>query len=1070
MSTRPVSWLICFSILTAVMSHPQETEASLSQSASKPGNHTSQTYGGVPLMFEANQGQANSHVKFLSHGNGYSVFLTASGMVLALPTSESSLPKDSTSLAENRNYLLRPTVLQRQKLFQSRRSSLVTIDLVGTAANVSMKGEDPLSTKVNYFIGRDPSKWQRNVPTYRTIRYSGVYPGIDLVYYGKNHTLEYDFEVTPGADPTKIEFSISGAEAVNIDSNGNLVLAIGKTTLLFQVPIIYQVADGARVPVAGSYVLRDATHVGFSIAVHDETRPVVIDPVLVYSTFIGGSSDDFSAGIAVDSSGHAYVVGLTDSPDFPLAAIGPYDPTMPKIYLAKLDPTGSTLIFADYFGGTTGNDGVSGVALDSLGNAYVTGTAASTDFPVVNAYQSMLSGSEDAFLAKFPADGSSISFSTYLGGSATAYGKGVAVDSQGEAVIAGITQSTDFPIVNAFQSSISSDQFGDWGEYGFITKFAADGQSLVYSSYLGGSNLSVSSGAGYFPQTDIMGLVVDSLGNAYVTGFTTTTNFPVTSGAFLTTYTAPVLGSTGFVSKFTNSGSISYSTYLPGPYNPGLLYGITVDSNGSAYVTGGDLTNQFPVTNKNICDPSVTNCAGSIVVKLDPTGSNLIYSTYVSTDNQMVATNIAVDESGNAFIGGSAYQFELVNPIEGLTGGQEVFIAEIDPAATTVLMATCLCGQQDDFLSGLVLDSSGALYVAGFTDSADFPVTQLAFQTLWAGGYDSFVAKIDPASNAPAATMGPSALQFGSQNVGSTSVAVTSVLRNMGSAALTIVSKNATGDFAETDDCGAVIAPASMCTFSITFTPTASGNRTGTLTIVDDAQGSPHTVALSGTGTGVASVSISPTFLRFQPTSIGRKGNSRVITLANTGSSDVFVHGMSVRGDFAAISYCKKVPAHGTCAVQVQFAPRASGIRKGSLQFNDSSGATQIVPLRGLGTDFSVSLENGVVAVRPGEVANYGLLVAPVAGPFLDKVSFTCVAAPAFSKCRVHPESEVPAENPQSVTVTLMTAGPSQYGPTASSSTVSLGSKTIPFGEYSFDVIARSGPIRHATKLNLIVH
>ena len=257
-------------------------------------------------------------------------------------------------------------------------------------------GEQPLSTKVNYFIGRDPSKWRRNVSTYSKIRYRSVYPGIDLVYYGSNHRLEYDFDLAPGADASQILFAVKGTDAMKVDASGDLVLSKGARELRFQTPVLYQEINGARARVPGTYVLRDSTHVGFEVGSYDITKPLVIDPVLVYSTFLGGSGDDFSNGIAVDSSGDAYVVGLTDSPNFP-ASIGSYNPTQFRMFLTKLDPTGSSLLFANYFGGTSGGDEAYAVALDSSGNAFVTGDATSSDFPVVNAYQSFACSGAPAF-------------------------------------------------------------------------------------------------------------------------------------------------------------------------------------------------------------------------------------------------------------------------------------------------------------------------------------------------------------------------------------------------------------------------------------------------------------------------------------------------------------------------------------------------------------------------------------------------------------------------------------------------------------------------------------------------
>ncbi len=981
-------------------------------------------------------------------------------------------------------------------------------------------GEQPLSTKVNYFIGRDPSKWRRNVSTYSKIRYRSVYPGIDLVYYGSNHRLEYDFDLAPGADASQILFAVKGTDAMKVDASGDLVLSKGARELRFQTPVLYQEINGARARVPGTYVLRDSTHVGFEVGSYDITKPLVIDPVLVYSTFLGGSGDDFSNGIAVDSSGDAYVVGLTDSPNFP-ASIGSYNPTQFRMFLTKLDPTGSSLLFANYFGGTSGGDEAYAVALDSSGNAFVTGDATSSDFPVVNAYQSTLSGSTDAFLVKFSADGSSIIYSTYLGGSNSQFANSVSVDPAGEAVIAGVTQSTDFPLFNACQSSISADQFGDWGVYGFLTKFAANGTPLVYSTYLAGNTLNTGSCTGCFPDSEIMGVVTDASGNAYVTGNTSTTNFPVTSSALTTTFPGYSLSSVGFVSEYDTSGVIVYSTYLGG-LSSTFLNAIAVDTTGSAYVTGFDIANDsFPIVTTSICDPSVAACNGAIIAKLDPT----VYSTFLGTSNNMEGQAIQVDASGDAFIVGSDVQFDLSNPIEGYAGGNgDVVIAEIDPTATTLLMATFLGGQGwEAAADSLALDTHGAVYVTGVTQSLDFPVTQSALQTTLGGQTDAFISKIDPATNAPGVAMAPHSLQFASQVVGTTSAAQTTVLRNMGSTSLTISTKTAGPDFAETDDCGGTLAAASFCTFTVSFTPSASGPFTEALTITDNAQGSPHVVTLTGAGAAAAkSVTITPSSLTFPPSPVGAASATQTITFTNGSNAAVVVSRIQLTGSFTlANNNCGTVLPQGTCTVQAGFVPTSSGPQTGTLRFVDSaSGSPQVVALGGSGTDFVTSPVVNQATVRPGGIATYQLNVSPAGGAYSSAVTFACSGAPAFSTCTVSPGSIIPGGNSSTVSVSVTTSGlsaqmrgvPAKRGGLLaywlSSSLAVFGvlmlsaknpgksrrhvaaavifmllllvgcggtgrspvvSNTTPPGTYNLSVVATSGTLQHVTKLTLIV-
>ncbi len=1131
MQTKRVACVALSLILTVLTSRAQERSIPASPGlASFGGGRIRSNYGNVPLMFEANQGQTDSQVRFLSHGSGYSVFLTAGGMVLALQASETTSSADFVPApAAKRIHPGFSPIRQQARIARQRKSTVLAIDLAGAAANPTIVGEQPLSTRINYFIGRDPSKWRRNIPTYSQIRYKNVYPGIDLVYYGNNHQVEYDFDLAPGANAANIQFSVKGADALSVDSAGNLVLSKGPTQMLFQMPIIYQVINGTRAPVGGKYVLRDATHVGFSVASHDSTKPMVIDPVLVYSTFLGGSADDFSNAIAVDSAGDAYVTGITDSPNFPKATLGSYTSNQFRAFLVKFNPAGSGLIFADYFGGTTGNDEAAALALDSSGNAYVTGSASSSDFPVVNPYQSTLSGAQDAFLAQFSADGSTLTYATYLGGSNSQFATSVSVDSAGEAVIAGITQSINFPMVSAFQSSVSADQFGDWGEYGFVTKFVANpagiSGSLAYSTYLAGSTLNASSCTSCSPDTQILGVATDGSGNAYLTGFTTTSNFPVTSGAYATTSPGSSLSDVGFVSKLTSAGGLAYSTYLGG-FTSSFLNAIAVDSSGDAYVTGYDMANDgFPnvIPTTSICDPSVSACNGAIIAKLDPTGASLVYSTFLGTSNNMAGQAIQVDASGDAFIVGSDIGFDLANPIEAYAGNGDVVVAEISPSATNLLMATFLGGQGWEAASGLALDGSGAVYVTGVTQSPDFPVTQSAFQTGLGGQTDAFIAKIDPTTSAPAVSMGPSSLQFGNQNVATTSAPQTSILRNMGSAALTISGKTTGADFAESDDCGATVPAASFCTFTVAFTPTTSGSLVEALTITDDATGSPHAVTLSGTGiSGPHYFRILPVSLGFSSSPVDSVTTSQSVTVTNTSNAPLNISGVQVTGDFAATgSNCGIIAANGTCTVRVSFTPRSAGIRAGTLRLVSSGTSSPQVMLSGSGVDFVSVPTNTRATVKAGGSATFQLNVGSVGGSFSNLVSFSCKGAPALSTCTVSPSSITPGSNTSTVAVTVKTTGAvaqnrtpgdtrgrflaawmfgqmgifgvlvvgaknrRKFRPYAASAVVgmllllvgcglggtqqSVVSNTTPQGSYSLSVVASSGNLQHVTKLLIIV-
>src|SRR5579864_1642711 len=627
---------------------------SLAQSSPTPArNSTSanQGYGRLPLTFEANGGQTNRQAKFISRGQGYTAFLTVDGMVLSLRTHQAD--PGSVTPASKR------TTLQFR--------------LLGAAKNVTIVGENQKPGRANYFIGNDRTKWHTNVPTYGQVRYKNIYPGIDLVYYGSNRQLEYDFAVSPGADPGKIHFQILGARQINVGSDGDLILDTGSGELHFKAPIVYQEANGQRLAVNGGYVIDDTTHISFRLSQYDANKPLVIDPVLLYSTYLGGSGNDQPGSIAVDSAGSVYIVGSTDSTDFPLAALGSSDLGSPHVFIAKLDPTGSNLVYADYLGGSNQDYGYA-IALDATNNVYVTGSTASSDFPVVNAFQPTYPGSYNAFLTSISADGSSLLYSTYFGGNGSDIPSGIAVDASGDMLITGITSSTNLPVANAYQSTVSANQGGMYGYYGFLTKFTPDGSSLVYSTYFGGNtNVPLSCGPSPCwtqPDSFINGMALDLAGNAYVAGYTNTYNFPVTSGAYLTTNSVQQNDTVSFLSKFSPAGGLQYSTYF---YDPNGfetdITAVAVDNSGSAYVTGLTFGNgTFPITSTGICDPAVygSGCNYAFVTKFDSAASTLLYSTYLGPNNVSTPQAIALDANNNAYILASttSASFTTVNGVE----------------------------------------------------------------------------------------------------------------------------------------------------------------------------------------------------------------------------------------------------------------------------------------------------------------------------------------------------------------------------------------------------------------------
>jgi beta-propeller repeat-containing protein len=682
--------------------------------------HPSESYGKLPLQFEANRGQTAKEVQFLSRGPGYSLYLTSGEAVLVL----------SKSGADAKRVALR-------------------MSLVGAARKPVVSGLEELPGKANYFIGKDRSKWRTNVPTYAKVHYRKVYPGIDLVYYGNQRELEYDFVVAPGADPKKIVLGFKGADKLEIDAQGDLVLHATGGEIRQHKPILYQEIDGVRQVISGGYVRRSANRVGFKVAAYDTTRPLVIDPVVLsYSTYLGSSGSDGGAGIAVDTGGNAYVTGSTSSIDFPItagasqaSASGTSD-----AFVTKLNPDGSALIYSTYLGGS-GSDGAAGIVVDAAGAAYLTGGTDSIDFPTTaGAFQATFAGGGafggDAFVAKLDPTGSALVYSTYLGGSGSDGGAGIAVDAGGNAYVTGLTTSPNIPTTaGAFQRAFAStDAFN---ADAFVAKLDPRGCTLVYSTYLGGS--SFDSGTA---------IALDAAGNAYVTGSTQSSNFPTTAGSFqAASVSVNTFNSDAFVTKLDPGGSaLIYSTYLGGGSDDGG-FGIAVDATGAAYVIGRTNSFDFPATAGAVQPVSTNSLYDAFVTKLVPAGSALAYSARLGGGANDVGSGIAVDADGNAYVIGATFSDNFpttpgaFQPLH--VGGWDVFFAKIHPSGSLLLYSTYLGGSGpvpqhgdgQDQGQGIAVDSAGSAYLTGYTVSSNFPTTPGVFQPALASPSDAFVAK-----------------------------------------------------------------------------------------------------------------------------------------------------------------------------------------------------------------------------------------------------------------------------------------------------------------------------------------
>ncbi len=622
-------------------------------------------FGGSPLFFVPNAGQADSKALYYARSEGGTIWLTRDGLVFG-------------------------------------RSAASRLIFRNANPDVRLRAEDPTGYCVSYFYGRDESEWRTGIPTTRAVRYENIYDGIDLRVYGTGRRVEYDWIVKPGARPDQIRLAYEGVLRTGLDREGNLAVETPESRILHSKPTAYQVVGNRRRSVEATFRATDKGEYGFAVGVYDASRELVLDPlVLVASTYLGGSDSDFASATALDPTGAVYVAGYTLSADFP-----PTVQTLPRldVFVTKFAPGGRSLVYSAFFsyGRFAEMCGMS-MAVDAKGSAYLTGKTESRHFPVKNAFQTTLKGGWDAFILKLAPSGKSLAYSSYLGGAGAECGFGLAVDGSGAAYIGGWTSSRDFPVKNAYQTS------GGGGHPDcFITKVAASGKSLVYSTYLGSTGSSVCAG-----------LAVDGAGAAYITGQTVSHAFPVKS-AFQKAFGGG--GTDAFISKLSPAGdSLVYSSYLGGSgYDTG--WAVAVDGTGAAYLAGAT-NGSFPV--KNAFQKTRKGGYDGFVAKAAPDGKSLVYASYLGGRGNEQALRIAVDASGAAYVAGStgSLDFPVKNPYQGsLKGSLDGFLAVVAPQGQSLSLSTLLGGIYRDICSGIALDGQGSIYLAGETNSPDFPV------------------------------------------------------------------------------------------------------------------------------------------------------------------------------------------------------------------------------------------------------------------------------------------------------------------------------------------------------------
>ncbi|MEP7341654.1 MAG: SBBP repeat-containing protein [Acidobacteriota bacterium] len=693
-----------------------------SQSISQPDEATLQrltaAYAKSPLRFEANQGQMDKEVKFISQGDGYTLFLTSSEAVLALR--QKSDPRSATG---GRGSLART----------ARNFNPLRLRLIGGNKTAEVKGLDQLPTTANYFTGDDPARWRVNVPNYAKAEYQDVYPGVNLVYYGNQGQLEYDFIVSPGTDPGQIRLAFDGAKSLKLDANGDLIVCMPGGEMRQHRPVVYQEINGQRRSVSGEYVIR-GDEVRFAIGDYDHSLSLTIDPVLAYSTFLGGSRQDSGQSIAVDAAGNAYIAGYTESLDFPAVnQMIPVINTSLKVLVIKLNATGSGApVYTTLVGGRY-DDWANAIAVDAAGNAYVTGRVSSTSFPIFptgpagSAAQPKKAGNDDAFVLKLNPVGNQLLYSTFLGGSGTDEARGIAVDAAGNAYVAGQTISSNFPLKNAMLSNLRTSD-------AFVTKVNPTGTQFIYSTYLGGSG-----------RDDALGVAVDAKGSAYVTGYSDSDDFP--SATWLPARRAGH-EEDAFVAKVNPAGNgLVYATLLSGSRDD-RGRAIAVDSAQQVCVTGTTISTDFPLM--NAIQKNYGGNQDAFVARLSASGRQLVQSTYLGGSLRDAGNGIALDPADNVYVAGLTWStnFPVAKPIQPNNRGKgDAFVTKFNSALTRLEYSTYLGGgthkgSSADEAFGIAVDSSGTAYITGQAASPDFPTAGPLQAEIRADWQDVFVAKL----------------------------------------------------------------------------------------------------------------------------------------------------------------------------------------------------------------------------------------------------------------------------------------------------------------------------------------
>jgi hypothetical protein len=720
-------------------------------------------FGKLPLSFEENQGQTAREVRYLSHGSGYELFLTPQEAVLALNDSF------RLDLSPRHRFATLLALRKARQAGEMRQLTAVRLRFEGGNPDPQIAGTGEMPGKANYFIGNDPQKWHTDVPAYARVKYTGIYPGIDLVFYGNQRRLEYDFVVAPGASPKAIRLNVEGARKLRVNANGDLVLSVGSGNIEFQKPLIYQQVNGTRREIAGSFAVAGNNQVTFAVGEYDRSEPLILDPVLNFSTYLGGSAADFASAIAVDSNNNVVVAGTTLSTDFPTTSNALQPQPLASnangaAFVTEIDPTGTQLKYSTYLAGSTPFELAFGVAVDSTGKIYVTGTTVSTDFPTSSTNPNFKAGFKvgtnssnvngTSFIVKLdPAattGQNSFLYSSYIGGTNGTTiigdeGTAIAVDQNGVAYVTGYTNSTrgasasdlaGYPVVGGFQTALGSPNGN-----AFLAKIdttQTGAASLLYSTYLGGNAANFVPTAANIVADIAAGVTADSAGGAYFAGNTFSTDLATTPNATQPTYPASNTTSTTFVARLdttqTGASSLVYLSYLGGSSDD-FINAIALGGTAPniAYVTGEAHSADFPTTSGSFSTTKGGTAAAFVTLidtkaALSVPPAPPVYSTFVGGTGADAGLGIRVDSQGNAYVGGAtnSTNFPLVPGVgpfqKSIPAGAfgSGFVFKLSPLANgtkDLLYSTYFGGSGDgnnqdiDQVAGIAIDASNNAYI-----------------------------------------------------------------------------------------------------------------------------------------------------------------------------------------------------------------------------------------------------------------------------------------------------------------------------------------------------------------------